>query len=304
MTMEQQIIVTRDYDFDAMQTAVFALRTSFPTLRLNTIGQSVLGREIYCLSLGNEDRPAVLYAGAFHGTEHITSPLLLRFVERLCRAWDNRAPLSQMNVGLILKEHHLLFVPRVNPDGCEIALHGAQGALEMGDRLSRLCGRDFSRWNANANGVDINHNFDAGWERLRQMERAAGIFGPGARQYGGPSPESEPETKALTQLCRERCVSHVLAFHSQGEEIYWRYGSRTPRRSKKMAEIFSASSGYAQEAPIGLASHGGFKDWFIQEMGRPGFTFEVGKGTNPLPCEQLDSIYERLEESLLLAAVM
>ena len=302
--MEQQLVTTRDYDFAAMQTVVFALRTAFPFLRLTTVGQSVLGREIYCLSLGNEDRPAVLYAGAFHGTEHITSALLLRFAERVCRSAERRAPLSQMNIRLILKEHHLLIIPRVNPDGCEIALHGGQGAPELADRLSRLCGKDFGRWNANAQGVDINHNFNAGWERLQAMERAAGIFGPGPRQYGGPSPESEPETIALTRLCRERCVSHVLAFHSQGEEIYWRYGSRTPRRSKKMAEIFAASSGYTQEAPIGLASHGGFKDWFIQEMGRPGFTFEVGKGQNPLPCEQLDSIYDRLEESMLLAAVM
>ena len=181
--MEQQIITTRDYDFAAMQTAVFALRTTYPSLRLTTIGQSVLGREIYCLSLGNEDRPAVLYAGAFHGTEHITSALLARFIEKVCRAQENRAPLSQMNIRLIIKEHHLLFVPRVNPDGCEIAMHGAEGAQQLGDRLCRLCGKDFSQWNANAHGVDINHNFNEGWERLQHMERAAGIFVPGTRQY-------------------------------------------------------------------------------------------------------------------------
>ncbi len=300
----QPIVTTRDYDFDAMQTAVFTLRANSDALRLTTLGQSVLGREIHCLSLGNEDKPAVVYAGGFHGTEHITSPLLLRFVERLCHALTCRETLSQMNVDAILKNHHLLVVPRVNPDGCEIALHGATGGLERGDWVSRLCGRDFSHWNANANGVDINHNFDAGWERLQQMEHSAGIWGPSPRQYGGSAPESEPETKALTKLCRSRRVSHVLAFHSQGEEIYWRYGRHTPHRSKRMAEILAASTGYALEAPVGLASHGGFKDWFIKEMGRPGFTFEVGKGENPLPCEQLDPIYQRLEESLLLAAVM
>ena len=178
--MEQQLITTRDYDFAAMQTAVFSLRTTYPALRLTTIGQSVLGREIYCLSLGNEDRPAVLYAGALHGTEHITTPLLLRFTEKVCRAQEARAPLSQMNIRLILKEHHLLIIPRVNPDGCEIALHGAEGALGLADRLSRLCGRDFSRWNANAHGVDINHNFNAGWERLQHMERSARDLWPGA----------------------------------------------------------------------------------------------------------------------------
>ena len=138
------------------------------------------------------------------------------------------------------------------------------------------------------------------------MERAAGICGPGPRQYGASAPESEPETKALVNLCRERCVSHVLAFHSQGEEIYsavWlahppaqQKNGRDFRRLKRVRPLEAPSSAWL---PMGALRIGLFR-----KMGRPGFTFEVGKGRNPLPCEQLDSIYERLEESLLLAAVM
>ena len=56
--------------------------------------------------------------------------------------------------------------------------------------------------------------------------------------------------------------------------------------------------------PEGLASHGGFKDWFIQEMGRPGFTLEMGKGENPLPLSDFEGIYEKAQEMLLLAALM
>ena len=99
-------------------------------------------------------------------------------------------------------------------------------------------------------------------------------------------------------------MRHVLAFHSQGEEICWRYGERTPARAEKMAQIFAASSGYSMEYPSGLASHGGFKDWFIDRFGRCGFTMEIGRGKNPLDPAELDTIYERIEEIMMLAVIL
>ena len=58
------------------------------------------------------------------------------------------------------------------------------------------------------------------------------------------------------------------------------------------------------EDPEGLASLGGFKDWFIGEFNRPGFTVELGKGQNPLPMSDLDDIYCRVEEMLTLVCLM
>ena len=46
------------------------------------------------------------------------------------------------------------------------------------------------------------------------------------------------------------------------------------------------------------------KDWFIQQTGRPGFTIEVGKGQNPLPLQQLESIWERLQELMMLSVLV
>lgn len=67
---------------------------------------------------------------------------------------------------------------------------------------------------------------------------------------------------------------------------------------------FCRSSGYRLVENDGLASHGGFKDWFLSEFERPGFTFEIGRGENPLPLSSFERIYEKLEETLLLAALM
>ena len=108
----------------------------------------------------------------------------------------------------------------------------------------------------------------------------------------------------MFDFTRNRDFSLILAYHTQGEVIYWRYLDYEPADSRRIAEYFGEVSGYRVEETPSTSGYAGFKDWFIQEMGRPGFTFEVGKGENPLPCEQLDSIYERLEESMLLAAVM
>ena len=170
--------------------------------------------------------------------------------------------------------------------------------------LYSIRNNDFAHWNANFRGVDINHNFDAGWEQLRILEEKKGIYGPSKTRFGGYRPESEPETVALTQLCRSIQIRHVLALHSQGEVIYWNYGNKTIPRSRKMAEIMATSSGYALDIPIGLASGGGFKDWFICEFLRPGFTVELGLGENPLPCESAEAIYEKVEEMLMLCTIM
>ena len=108
----------------------------------------------------------------------------------------------------------------------------------------------------------------------------------------------------MTELCRRCRFRHVIALHSQGEEIYWDYGPRTPERSRLMAEILASASGYTVARPSGLASAGGFKDWFIEETGRPGFTIELGRGENPLPLTDFEPLYQKAREMLLLALMM
>ena len=153
-------------------------------------------------------------------------------------------------------------------------------------------------------GVDINHNFDADWLNLREAEKRSGIFGPSPRQFGGNRPHSEPETMALIELCRLVRIRHAVAFHSQGEVIYWNFGKNTPLKSRRMAEIMAASSGYALDIPTGLAFGGGFKDWFIEKMQRPAFTVEVGRGKNPLDPAILPELYDQLREMLTITLLM
>lgn len=290
-------------DAASISEMVYALRAQYRFLNVLPIGHSALGKPIYALVLG-DSRERVLYAAAFHAQEWITSLILLRLCERICHTLRVGERLADIDLRRALGGRGLMFVPLVNPDGVDIARHGAAAAGLYEPEVYRLGGDVYGKWQANARGVDLNHNFAAGWEILRKQEIAAGILGPAARRFGGTAPESEPETAAITVLCRHTAFRHAIALHSQGEEIYWRYGEHTPPRSRLMAEIMSAASGYAVSDPEGLASHGGFKDWFIEEFAAPGFTLEIGKGENPLPVEELYGIYARIEEALLLFCLM
>ena len=290
-------------DHGAVGQLLVGLCARYPFFGTAPIGSSVLGRPIYSLTLGNGTQ-SVLMAAAFHGQEWMTALVCLRLCEEIGESLHSGKLLAGWDMRRALRDYRVVWVPLVNPDGVQIAVHGAQSAGNYADMVRKAGGDIHGRWQANARGVDINHNFNAGFTELQQAERASGIVGPCARQWGGPYPESEPETQALTHLCDSMAFRHVIALHSQGEEIYWQYKERTPPASRFMATVMAAASGYTVASPSGLASHGGFKDWFIETYGRPGFTVELGKGENPLPLDEFEAIYEKARELLVISLLI
>ena len=290
-------------DFLGVYKALSEIDRRYAFARLCSIGKSVMGRDIFSLNVGRA-ASYVLFAAAFHGSEHITTVMLIEFIKRLCEAIRLDSSVEGVKIRRALNGRGLIFVPLVNPDGCEISIHGKAGCGAAEPFISKLCGGDYSHFNANARGVDINHNFDADWANLKRKELDAGIFSPAPTRFGGYSHTSEPETVALTTLCKSFNIRHAIALHSQGEVIYPPDKNNCPPRSLKMAAIMSASSGYSIEYPVGLASGGGFKDWFVKEFFRPAFTIEVGRGKNPLPKESYAHIYSDISEMLTLCSIM
>lgn len=301
--MNTQLKFTEKADEKYLNNSIKYLTDTYPFIKSEVIGHSVLGREIQSLKFG-VGHEKILFCGAFHGMEWITSLILLNFIEKLCVSKIEHTCIADIDIRTTMATRQLVIIPTINPDGVEICLHGEGSAKGLSEHIRQISQGDTTHWQANARGVDINHNFNAGWDILHKMEMESGIHGPAKTQFGGYSPESEPETRLLTSLCRENVFRHAYAFHSQGEEIYWNYGERTPKRSRLMARIMSAASGYKAAKPTGLASHGGFKDWFIDEFHRPAFTIEVGLGKNPLPITDLQSIYEKIEEMMMLCVIM
>lgn len=282
-----------------------ALCGRYPVLRPAVIGRSVLGREIpaLLLSAGGEGQ-AVLMAAAFHGQEWLTALCALRLCEELCAAERGRCSLCDVPVHKALRDRQIWFVPLANPDGVEIARYGSIAAGGYAASAAQAGADIPGVWQTNARGVDINHNFNAGWAQMQVLAQKNDKISAGRRYFCGPEPESEPETRALTDLCRRCDFRHVVALHSQGEEIYWSYGHHTPARSRMMARVLSAASGYAMAEPSEMAAHGGFKDWFIDHYHRPGFTLELGQGRNPLPVAAFEEIYEKAREMLVLSVLL
>lgn len=285
--------------YDELCAAAANLKHMCKCVQCFSVGRSVLGRRIPAFIIGNGSHP-LLYVGAHHALEYLTSMALVKFAGELCEHLDSGEKLYGSNLRSILSRQCVYIIPMLNPDGVELHLNGAPSAGALREKLTRISGGDFSGWQANARGVDLNHNYNAGFKTLRRMEEESGITGPAPRQFGGYRPESEPETHALCNLCRRMLFSRAYAFHSQGEEIYWSYGDRTPKNSYIMAQALAKSCGYKTAKPEGLASNGGFKDWYISVFARPGFTIEIGNGKNPLPTSDLEPVYEKLRNLLIM----
>jgi len=289
--------------YNIYESFVKELNEKYSSLKITTCGKSLLGKDIYAFVIG-EGKKNVVYVGGTHGIEWLTSLLLLKFAENLAIAYENEELLSGFNIKDILENKKLIIIPELNPDGIEISLKGAAACGKYKAENYEVCKGDFSFWSANARGVDINHNFNAEWYALREKEKEAGINSPAPSRFGGLFPESEPETAAITRLCRRIPVEMLITFHSQGEEIFYEYGNNTTEKALHIAKIFSALTDYTLVKNEGLYSSGGLKDWFIEEFKKPAFTVEIGKGKNPLPFESIEEIYEKLETMMVVGMIV
>jgi len=294
-----------DYTYEAMQRDIRGLRARYPFIETGAIGQSVLGRELSYLRLG-VGQNQVLYNGAHHALEWITSPLLMKFAEDFLRAYVLGQSLGdRFDPREIWEQSSIYLIPMVNPDGVDLVLNGLQANNPYYQNLVRWNGgsTDFSTvWQANIRGVDLNHNYNAAWQLSKDAEAEYGVTGPGPTRYSGPYPESEPESAAMVAFTRSRPFRLVMAYHSQGQVIYWNFMDMAPAEGRTIGEQLSRLSGYALDQTVGIASYAGYKDWFIQDFRRPGYTIEVGLGTNPLPITQFDGIYRDNLGMLLYAA--
>lgn len=294
------------YTYAVLERDIQGLLARYPFLEAGSAGVSVLGKNLYYLRLGSGSNQ-VFYCAAVHALEWITSPVLMKFAEDLLSAVSTGGRIGGYDSGYIWNTSSIYIVPMVNPDGVDLVLNGLQPDNPYYRELIAWNNgsADFSRvWQANNRGVDLNHNFNASWEQSRQAAIEMGITGPGPTRYSGPYPESEPESRALADFTRSHNFRLVLAYHSQGEVIFWDFMGLEPPESYIIGRQLSAVSGYALEQPTGITSYAGYKDWFIQDYRRPGYTIEVGRGRNPLPISQFPQIYSDNLPLLLRAAIV
>ena len=282
-----------------------ALGAAYPFLQTELLARTAFGRPITAASMGRGDR-RVLYSAAHHANEWLTAMVLLKFLEDYAQALETDGNIAGVSARELYETATIFLVPMVDPDGVDLVT----GAVTEDERAQAEGLAEFypnipfpDGWKANLQGVDLNLQYPAGWLTAREIKFAQGYTRPGPRDFVGRFPLSQPEAQALADYTQRIDPELVIAWHSQGEVIYWQYGGIEVPGAREIAERFADLSGYRLEDTPYNSSFAGYKDWFIQTYRRPGFTIEVGAGENPLPLDQFDAIYRASLPILVAGAV-
>ncbi|MGD6815475.1 M14 family metallopeptidase [Metabacillus sp. 84] len=281
----------KPYTSSCLYADIEKLVQKYPFIQQHIIGKSVRDKPIIELTFGTGKRLVHMNA-SFHANEWITSAVLMDWLEQFANDLiygESRFGHPSLQLYTL---NALSIVPMVNPDGVDLVLQG----LPEEDSIRKLVlpinneSTDFSQWKANIRGVDLNNQYPAYWEieKERKIPKS-----PAPRDYPGEYPLSEPESAAMAALAERKQFDRLLCFHTQGEEIYWGYLNKEPEEASLIVKEFAILSKYTEVRNID--SHAGYRDWFIHEWSRAGYTIELGSGVNPLPLDQYETILQRGE---------
>ena len=280
---------------------------TYPFLRTEVITNTAFQRPVSTLVIGSGPRK-VIFTASHHANEWITTLVLLKFAEEFAQAIQAGGKIHNRDARTLAQQVTIYMVPMVDPDGVDLVV-GAIGQGSIQYDLAQRLAEDYPSipfpegWKANLLGVDLNLQYPAGWLRAREIKFIQGYTQPGPRDYVGRAPLNQLETRALAEYTRYIDPALVLAFHAQGKEIYWQFGDIQVPGAEELGQKMADESGYTLANVPEQSAYAGYKDWFIQEFRRPGYTIEVGEGVNPLPISQFDEIYKDTLPILILGAL-
>ena len=314
-TAEAIVDVTRrEYSYTEMEADLQALASAHPTrLSYRSFGKSVAGRDLYVAILGNPNaQKQVLVSAGLHGREYLTPLLVMKQLEFYLTYYDVGS-YKGIPYSTLFDSICFYVIPMNNPDGIMLSQSGISSItdLDLRNKIYNVYYSDFSAgltsqttidsylqyWKANANGVDLNRNFDALWEEYFNYSK------PSFAQYKGPTPASEPETRATVELIESLGNPlAVLCIHSQGEVLYWNCGQESTLSQKTYAFTHAVSESNGYRIVEEKNNDASLSDWCALKKGLIAITVETGLGMCPLDLDKLPSIWQDNYDLLAMTA--
>lgn len=301
--MNNIVKTNKNYTYDNLKNDLLFLNYEYPLFKINNIGKSTLGENIIYIKLG-EGNKKLFINSSHHANEWMTSLVIMMFIEKYLKLYKNKKIYKCRNIEELWKRTSIYIVPMVNPDGVNLCLKNPK---ILNNNLYKNIWEKYINniedWKANIRGVDLNLNYSAGWEQAVKNKAKKGIIMPGPRDYPGPNAESEIETKNIINFTKIFNFDMTISLHSQGQEIYWSYLNKKINRAYEIGKKMERVSGYKLTEPNYYSSFAGYKDWFIEQYNKPGYTIEIGKGEEgkSLPLDRAEEIYKEIEEIFLVA---
>ena len=302
--MSKNIIkINKNYTYDNLKNDLLFLNYQYPYFEINNIGESTLGEKIIYIKLGNGNKKLFINA-SHHANEWMTSLIIMMFIEKYLKLYKYKEIYKGYNIEELWNNVSVYIIPMVNPDGVNLCLKNKR--IINNKLFYEIWGNYFNeldKWKSNIRGIDLNLNYPAGWNYAKKNKLKKGINKPGPRDYPGPNPISEIETKNIIRFTKLFNFDMTISLHSQGKEIYWNYLNYKINKGYEIGKKLEKISGYVLTKPNFNSSFAGYKDWFIENYKKPGYTIEIGEGEEgiSLPLENAEKIYNEVEELFFTA---
>lgn len=294
------------YSYEQMKSDLDMLKQQYP----NEIVTSVLdvtadGRDIIEVTLGKTDaKHHILIQSTIHAREYMNTVLAMNQIEDYLRYSEERS-YEGISWQELYKDVCFHIIPMANPDGVAVSQDGISKITdaELQNQLMQCYENDisdgkggtgresyFRTWKANARGVDLNRNFDVGWEAYE------GTGHPSSECYKGEAPACEQETKAILSTAEKYRPDCCISYHSYGNLVYWNYGSQGEilEADRKLAECVSSATGYEMNSTVQASTDSaGCSDYFVLKLGIPAVTIENGGSDCPMPISEYQPMYEK-----------
>ena len=243
----------------AIEAELQRLAAEHPALCTRTVAPNRTheGRSVsYVTISGAQGGTPVLLTGGAHAREWAPPNALLSMVGRLLRSYEDGAELTvpaftdtqpardieypavsipAADVRRIVDRLDLSVLALINPDGRSFSQSSAANALWRKNRRPAPRG-------SSCIGVDLNRNHDLAWDFERYYDDAGDIAVSASKDpcdpqvYIGPAAASEPESRNVRSVLRDRRIEFYVDVHSFSRKILFPWGmddnqTRDPQQS-------------------------------------------------------------------------